>query len=380
MHFAGANIFRSIAPERIVSGAGCLGKLPAELDRLKAARILICCSNSIAARTPLLQRVQAMLGASIIGSFERVREHSPEQDIADLGELLTRTNADAVVSIGGSSVFDTVKVALSRTADAAGAPPVPQIAIPTTLSAGEFTPGAGFTTETGEKQLVLDTRVSPRVVLLDPEVTRYTPDALWFGTAIKAIDHAMEAVWSRNPHPYVDALALEAIRLFFTHLPRSRGPEDMEARAACQMAAWMSISGVGAVGMRLSHFLGHQIGARMHIPHGITSAILLPTVMRYLCPQTLDAQLRIAAAMGVDGAGRDADAIAQAAEERLIMLIAELGLPAGIAAAGGKLDDIEAVALSSMAAAERLGLTGDLPNGIDDVRAILASAWVGRSG
>ena len=374
--FAATNVFRSIAPERIVSGADSIEQLPRLLQKMGADRILIATSNSVMTKTPNVTRLQGLLGASVVSVFPRCREHSPEQDIFELVDRLRETGATAVVSIGGSSVFDTVKVALSRLADAQGAPPHPQIAIPTTLSAGEFTPGAGYTAAaSGEKALVLDLRVSPRLVILDPTVTQDTPESLWFGSAIKAIDHAMEAVWSRTPHPYVDALALEAIRLFFTYLPRSRDRDDLEARAACQIAAWMSISGVGASGMRLSHFLGHQIGARMHIPHGVTSCILLPAVMRHLRPQTLAAQVRIATAMGVSTGGRDSAEVAAEAADQLQALIVGLGLPTTISAAGGKIEDIEAVASASMSAAEHLGLTADLPRGIADVRAILMSTW-----
>ena len=218
--FAATNVFRSIAPERIVSGADSIEQLPRLLQKMGADRILIATPNSVMTKTPNVARLQGLLGASVVAVFPRCREHSPEQDIFELVDRLKETGTTAVVSIGGSSVFDTVKVALSRLADAQGAPPHPQIAIPTTLSAGEFTPGAGYTAAaSGEKALVLDLRVSPRLVILDPTVTQDTPESLWFGSAIKAIDHAMEAVWSRTPHPYVDALALEAIRLFSPTCP-----------------------------------------------------------------------------------------------------------------------------------------------------------------
>lgn len=212
-------------------------------------------------------------------------------------------------------------------------------------------------------------------MILDPTVTVHTPQALWLSSGIKAIDHAMEAVWSRKPHPYVDALALEAIRLLVKHLPESRDATNLDARAACQLAAWMSISGVGAAGMRLSHFLGHQIGAQMHIPHGVTSCVLLPVVMRHLRDATLDAQVRIAQAMGLERAGRSDRELADAAADRLQSLIAALGLPTTISAAGGTLEAIDRVAQSGFEASKSLGLTQDLPDGAESVRRILLKAW-----
>lgn len=320
--------------------------------------MLLATSNSVATKTPNAQRVRRLLGDAIVAEYAKCREHAPEPDI----------------SIGGSSVFDAVKVALSRHASSRGVEPIPQIAIPTTLSAGEFSPGAGFTDGSGAKQLLLDLRVSPQYVILDPTVTVDTPQSLWQSSGIKALDHAMEAVWSRKPHPYVEALALDAIRLLMKHLPDM---SSLEARAACQVAAWMSISGVGAAGMRLSHFLGHQIGAQMHIPHGITSCVLLPVVMRYLRDDTLDAQVRIAQAMGIERAGSSDTQLADAAANRLEAMIREMGLPTTISAAGGSIEGIEAAAQSSLAAAQSLGLTQDLPDGVDSVRRILMKAWAG---
>lgn len=368
--------FRVLGPDRVDSGAHALDRLPKLVGQLEAGRVLLASSASLAAKTPHLQRVRQLLGGSVVAEYPRCRAHAPESDILELVATLDAHAVDAVVSIGGSSVFDAVKVAISRRADAQGAQPIPQVAIPTTLSAGEFSPGAGYTeAASGTKQLLLDLRVAPRFVILDPTVTVDTPDELWLSSGIKALDHAMEAVWSRKPHPYVDALALEAIRLLINHLPRTRAAESLDARAACQLAAWMSIAGVGAAGMRLSHFLGHQIGAVMHIPHGITSCVLLPVVMRHLRPDTLEAQARIAAAMGLDRAGRNDDAYAAAAADRLAEFIGALGLPTTISAAGGRLDAIDAVARSGFDASRALGLTQDLPRGVESVRSLLMQAW-----
>jgi alcohol dehydrogenase class IV len=368
--------FRVLGPKRIDSGVNALDQLPKIVRALNAKRLLLATSNSVATKTPHVQRIRRLLGDGIVAEYSGCRAHTPEQDIHSIIAALDTHAADAVISIGGSSVFDAVKVAASRRANTLGIDPIPQVAVPTTLSAGEFSPGAGFTEEkTGSKQLLLDLRVAPQYVILDPTVTVDTPEILWLSSGIKALDHAMEAIWSRKPHPYVDALALQAIRLLTQYLPQTRGTDDLGARAACQMAAWMSISGVGAAGMRLSHFLGHQIGAHMHIAHGITSCVLLPTVMRFLRDDTIDAQIRIAHAMNIDRAGRYDQEYAAAAADRLESMIKEMGLPTTISGAGGTLEAIDAVAESSFAAAQSLGLTHDLPHGAQSIRKLLMNAW-----
>ena len=370
--FLVSRAWRNPTTDRVESGVGKVGALPRLLKRYGVERVVIATSPSVLSRTPNVDRVKAALDDVPFRIFSECRQHSPESDIFALMGVLDEFGAQAVVSIGGSSIFDTVKIACSRNADAAGKAPIPQIAIPTTLSAGEFTYGAGYTEEaTRTKKLALDPRAAPRCVILDPETTCHTPEELWLSSGIKALDHALEAVWAIRPHPFADPLALEAIRLLFRYLPASRDPGDIEARGACQFAAWMAISAAGGAGMRLSHFLGHQIGARLHIPHGITSCILLPAVMRHLMPQTLEAQCRIAEAMGLSADGLTEEAMAGAAADRLESFIGTLGLPNSIRAVGADADDIEAITAASYDAAVQLGLAEDLPLGAESIRRIL---------
>lgn len=367
------HVYRIPSTDRVESGAGVVDGLARTVARLGSTRVLVASSKSVVENTPNVSRVRQALGDLPNELFGSCRQHSPESDIVALMAAIEAHDADVVVSIGGSSIFDTVKIATSRFGDKAGREPIPQIAIPTTLSAGEFTFGAGYTEETTQtKKLAMDPRVAPRIVILDPEVTIGTPEELWLSSGIKALDHALEAIWAIKPHPYVEPLALEAIRLLFEQLGRSRDPSDLESRTACQYAAWMSIAGAGASGMRLSHFLGHQIGARLHIPHGITSCILLPAVMRHLRDKTLAAQCRIAAVIGLSTDGRSREALADAAADRLETFIADLGLPSSIDAVGASADDIEAITTASFAAATQLGLAGDLPEGPESIRKILA--------
>jgi alcohol dehydrogenase class IV len=226
-----------------------------------------------------------------------------------------------------------------------GAPPLPQLALPTTLSAGEFTPAAGVTDErTRVKRLVLDRRALPRVVVLSPEATVHTPASLWLATGVKALDHALETLWSTRPHPIADALALEGIRKLVRHLAESRDPGALEARDQCQLGAWLSISGALNTGFRLSHPLGHQIGARWDVPHGVTSCIVLPAVMRELAPRTLPAQRRIAEALGVRTEGHEAATVAAEAANRLETFIVSLGVPTRLGQVGAKREEIGEVA------------------------------------
>jgi alcohol dehydrogenase class IV len=374
--FAALHSYRPLVPDVVHSGAGALAQLPAALARLGAERVVVATTRSLDGSSVVADVVER-LGPAVVATYGGSRQHSPASTVGELADVAETAGCDAVVSVGGGSVVDMAKAALHELARRTGAEVAPHVAVPTTLSAGEFTAAAGITDETlGRKDVTLDARLRPRAVILDPAATVLTPEQLWLSSGIKALEHAVEGVWALDAHPVSDALALEAVRLLVANLPSSRDPADLEARAACQVAAWMSITrGGGGVGIRLSHVLGHQIGARWQVPHGVTACVVLPTVMRYLAPATLEAQGRVAAALGVEGAGLSPEAVAAAGADRLESFVAGLGLPVRLGEAGGRRDDLEEVAAACVAEARHLGLSGDLPDGSDSVVRLLEAAW-----
>ena len=121
------------------------------------------------------------------------------------------------------------------------------IAIPTTLSAGEFTAVVGITEEqTRVKRAVSDPRLVPRTVYTDPTVTLETPAWLWAASGVRALDHAVETIYSARHHPLSDAAAARGLSLLVEHLPPSlstSGAEQLEHRLQCQLGAWLSVFG-----------------------------------------------------------------------------------------------------------------------------------------
>ncbi|MFZ1203996.1 MAG: iron-containing alcohol dehydrogenase, partial [Candidatus Acidiferrales bacterium] len=145
---------------------------------------------------------------------------------------------------------------------------------------------AGVTDEsTRVKEGVGDPRILARTVINDPLLTLETPDWLWIATGMRALDHAIESIYSTRHQLLSDTLASKAIELLNAHLAvsiRTTGAEQLEHRGFCQLASWFSIFGALNTGFGLSHALGHQIGPKWDVPHGITSCITLPHVMRFM--------------------------------------------------------------------------------------------------
>jgi alcohol dehydrogenase class IV len=346
-------VFTYATPWRVVSGAGSVSSLPDQLRELGCSRVVVMSTRSL---EPHVAAIEGLLGDLHVGTYTKFRQHTPLSTVEEAAKIAQ--GCDGIVAYGGGSVIDGAKAV----ADRIGRPP--QVAIPTTLSAGEFTPAAGVTDDTTRvKGATFHPEIQPRVVIHDAALARHTPESLWLSTGMRALDHAIEAVWSKHPHPMATPLALEAIRLLSAQLSASRDPQALDARSDCLDAAWLSISGIMNAGVRLSHPIGHQVGAYWDVPHGVTSCISLPPVMRHLLPETRDAQERIADALGAAGAAAAADAVAD--------LVRELGLPGRLRDVGARREDLPAVA---GAIGNELEEMGD-PEQRDAVLGLLEQMW-----
>jgi len=332
--------------EKVIFGAGAVVRVAEEITRLGKERVFILTGKTLATKTDLVRKLETLLEDRWVGTYSGCRQHVPSQTVTEAAARAREAQADLLISFGGGSAIDTAKIVALELLGDRQQDALPQIAISTTLSAGEFTPFAGMTDEkTRVKAVLADPRIVPKVVVLDPEVTVATPPQLWAATGVKALDHAIEALWSVNPQPVTDVLAMEAIRKLHRFLPLSvKEPYNREARGECQIAAWMSIFGLANVGVRLSHIFGHQIGARWDVPHGITSCITIPHCMRFLAPQTLDRQVLIAQAFGIATAGRQPAEVAAESARVVEAFIASLGVPQRLRDVGAKEEELPAVA------------------------------------
>jgi alcohol dehydrogenase class IV len=306
-------VFNYSNPRFIRWGPGSIANLAPELDRMGARRVVMVTTRSLVAEERLIAFVRGSLGDAECPATVVVSQHAPIADVEAAASAASEAEVDGVVSFGGGSAIDTAKMVSVRLADRAGRTDhgLPHIAVPTTLSAAELAGGAGFTDPTGTKAGMRDPRFLPDCVIYDAELTLATPMQLWLSTGIRALDHAVEGFLADGAHPFSDVLALEAVRGLFYSLPRAMAaPDDIGVRTANQLAAWFSFTLPGASAAGLSHVMGKQIGARHGIPHGVTSCLLLPHVMRYLAREMPDRMTLLAQATGVDPADRVDELIA----------------------------------------------------------------------
>lgn len=268
--------------ERVIYGPGKIAALKDEMER-RALKRAVVVTTDVVGKLPILNEVTGALGSRCASVFMGIVQHVPRGTVNDLQKEIERVDADCLVSLGGGSPIDSSKVAIYGLLDRRE---LVHIAVPTTLSAAEYTHAGGVTDETTRvKSGVYDMRVLPRTVINDPVLTLSTPDWLWVSTGIRALDHAIECSYAIRHQPISDALAAKSIALFVEHLHPSiatKGEEQLAHRGHCQFASWYSIFGAMNTRFGLSHLLGHQIGPRWNVPHGITSCITLPNAMRFM--------------------------------------------------------------------------------------------------
>jgi maleylacetate reductase len=310
-----------------------------------AQRVFLMVSGTLNRQTDEIEKVRRALGNRCVGTFDRMPPHTPRSAVIAAAEQARELGADLIVTVGGGSITDGAKAvqlclandirtpaAIDTLRPVDGKPPlcnaptVRQITVPTTLSAGEFSAIAGVTDERRQvKELIRHPGIIPRAVILDPAVTVHTPEWLFLSTGIRAVDHCVEGICSNEANPYADAQALRGLSLLASGLPRVKAdPSDLAARLDCQMGSWLSMGPLAAgVPMGASHGIGYVLGALFDIPHGHTSCIMLPAVMRWNKSANAARQALVSAAMNHSG---------EDAADVLNAFIAGLGMPRSLAA------------------------------------------------
>jgi maleylacetate reductase len=310
-------------PSRIVFGAGSIAKLPEELDRLGARKALILCTE---AQWNLGAQVSGSLGDRTAGLFDKAVMHVPIETAEAAREEARKLGADACVAVGGGSTTGLAK-AIALTSD------LPILAVPTTYAGSEMTPIWGLTQD-GAKKTGRDTRVLPRTVIYDPDLTMTLPVEMSVVSGINAIAHCVEALYSKDANPIISLAAEDGIRAFAQALPRIvKNPIDPDARAEALYGAWLGGMVLGAVGMALHHKLCHTLGGSFGLPHAETHTVILPHALAYNTPEIPDAIARITRALGT-----------QQAAGGLWDLAAHLGAPVSLEAIGMRRRDLERAA------------------------------------
>lgn len=313
-----------VLPRIMQIGKGASLELPQVLRTLGCSYPLIV-TDKMMVKLGYVATLQSALSASGIDS--RIFDDTvPEPTVSSIlaGVEMARTHPfDCLVALGGGSPIDSAK-AIAILAKHGGVMRdymvprvvhengIPLVAIPTTAGTGsEATRVTVITDDSNdEKMLCMGMGFMPVAALVDYNLSVSVPPRTTADTGIDALTHAIEAYVSRKASLYTDAQALEAMRLLAPNLRRVyHNGQDTEAREAMMLGATLAGVAFSNASVALVHGMSRPIGANFHVPHGLSNAMLLPSVTAFSLPAASARYADCARTMGVAEA-TDTDATA----------------------------------------------------------------------
>jgi len=349
------------AIEEVVFGHPATEAIVAQMDRLGTRRAFLMVSGTLNRQTDEIAKIVQALGPRCAGLFDAMPAHTPREAVIAATNAAREAGADLIITVGGGSITDgakAVQLCLANGIDDVDgierirvhkgvapemtAPTVRQVSVPTTIAGGEFSSIAGVTDRsTHVKQMLRHPLAVPRATILDPGINVHTPEWLFLSHGIRAIDHCVEAICSRETHPYAYAQSVKGLAMLADALPRVKADaKDLGARMDAQIGTWLSMGALAAgVPMGASHGIGYVLGAAFDVPHGYTSCIMLPAVMRWNASANAERQMIVAAAMGFPGHN---------AADVLDAFIRSLGMPRSLADVRVAPEHFDAIAEQAM--------------------------------
>jgi alcohol dehydrogenase class IV len=329
-------------PQDLLIGGGTSDDLAEHVARIGIERPLVVSDRFLLEKGPAGPLVERLGdGAAAVAVFGDVQPDPTLDNVEGALHALREHEADGVVAIGGGSPMDTAKaaaVAFANEGDVrtyAGynqvpGPGLPLVAVPTTAGTGsEVTRVAVITdTERDVKMMMLDGHLMARVAISDYRLTMSTPPALTSWVGVDSLTHAIEAYVSTRATVLTDMLALKAARLIGAHMRRVvENPDDEPGREAMMLGATLAGAAFSNSSVALVHGMSRPIGAHFHLAHGLSNALLLPTVTRFSVSGAPERYAHVSRAMDL-ATDEDSDKVAcDRLVDELEQLNADLGIP-----------------------------------------------------
>jgi alcohol dehydrogenase len=377
-----------LQPSRILFGNGSVAQCAEDLLARGHRRVFMVSSPplvDLGLVAPLVSALQAG-GAEIVVYAEIDRE--PTVSMAEAAiESARGLNPDAIVGLGGGSAMDVAKVVAAlhdgdqRVSDILGIGLLKGrrtylACLPTTAGTGsEVSPNAIMLDEEANLK---KGAVSPHLVCdaayVDPLLTVAMPPELTAATGMDAMCHCVEAYLNLNPHPIVDLLVLEGIRLIGANLRRAVADgDDLEAREWMALGSLYGGLALGSVNTNGVHALSYPLGSEFHVPHGISNAVLLPYVLEFNLPAMPDRYADVARALGT-GEGATVEDAARMGMDALKQLSADVGIPTHMSSLGVSGDALPHMAEAAYTV-QRLLRNNPRPMTVGDILKVYETAY-----
>ncbi len=280
-------------------GKGSLNQLPEIIRIIGSIKSLLIVTDKQMVKFGYVKKLQELLSKEGFQTnvFDGTIPDPTDTVVLNGIDVLKKNKNDAVIGFGGGSPIDTAKAiaVLSqysnkiqdykppRTFDKKG---LPIIAIPTT---------AGTGSEVTHHSVIIDTKSNnqekiscrgegfvPIVSIIDYELTLSKPRRLTIDSAIDTLTHGIEAYVSKKATLFSDRMALDTIRLVTENIYKvDKDPKDIKAREGLMLAATLGGLAFSNASICLVHGMSRPLGSNFKVPHGLSNAMLLPTITEF---------------------------------------------------------------------------------------------------
>lgn len=300
-------------------------------------------------RYELLTTERALGSASVALAEDAARFHhvppGPVNEVA--ARLIDDVGDNPLVALGGGRVIDAAKaigaVRGSRVA-----------ALPTTLSGAEMT----RIHRLPEGRAAPDGLIRPEVVIVDPPLVTTLAEERLRASAMNALAHGADSLWTPLANPVSEMAALRGARLISKALDAPREGRDP---AELALGAVLCAYALDSAHFALHHVVCQTLVRELRIPHAETNAALLPRVL---------GAMRERAARQVSALARSLGTTKGEIETRVEELA---GGRRRLGELGAEREGIDG-AVKGILARPELAMTPDAP-GEDVIRALIDSAW-----
>lgn len=354
--------FRFRLPTDLIFGAGTVDRTGEVVGRY-GRRCLIVSRPARHAFVDIYQRVQASLDRAGVRyeHFDGVVPN-PTTDCVTAGASLAREfGADVVLAVGGGSSIDVAKaIAVEAVHDGTSwdylffrdtqptERTLPVVTVPTTSGSGSHVTHISVISNPREstKSALAHERLFPRSSIVDPALVASTPSRVTATSGFDILCHAFESYIHVGAQPLTDLLALEAIRLVATRLPRAvRDGSDAEAREQLAWADTLAGMCIANTGTTLPHGIAMTISGRCPaVPHGEALAFVYPQVVEFSYGSAVQRFATAARILDPALASASDDAAAQRSTAAFNAFLESIGLRTNLQRYGVTLEDLSVIA------------------------------------
>ena len=326
---------------RVEFGPGVIHQAGEEANKLGITKAMIIADKGIIEAGIVAPIEESLKEAGIdYVIYDQIVANPRDIHCAAGADFAKEHGADGLIAIGGGSSIDTAKaigtlITNGKTVqdwcglDLLEKEIPPLMAVPTTAGTGsEVTFDAVITdTEKHEKLNILDIRIAPKVALVDPEVLLGLPKKMMASCGVDALVHAVEAYTCKAANAHTDAFALYAIDIISKNLRAAVEKPDIDNCTGMMLGSNIAGFAFGYSDVAAVHCIAEALGGRYDTPHGVSNAIMLPTVTAFNVPADIPKHANMARFLGVDTAGMSEKEAAYSCVDALKQLCRDVGIP-----------------------------------------------------